>query len=387
MKATENGPAQSAPPLDQPDFTRTGPGTLAGKYLRRFWTPIAVLDDVKPGRAKPIRIMDEQFTYYRGESGRPHLIGFRCAHRGTQLSTGRVEGERLSCFYHGWTYDESGQCVAQPAEPDSYAHKIQIPGYATRDYLGLVFAFLGEGAPPPFPHLATFDRPGLIEAKSHMRTTSFFNQLENSVDQVHFNFVHRNSAFGGAGTNRELPAISGEETDYGILRHAIYSDGKDRISHILMPITMFSKVFDTDMGWTDHLAWRVPVDDNRHITFMVDLVEKTGVERDRYVEQRAARDRLMAELPPAAEILAAILRGEMHIDDVGDRPDLLGLQDDVALNAQQSMADRPPDRLGRSDVQVILLRKIWMRELHALATGKPLKNWAWPEGLNVVTGI
>jgi 5,5'-dehydrodivanillate O-demethylase len=378
---------EAAPPLAPIDVTRTGPDTLAGQYLRRFWLPVALLEDVKPGRAKPIRVLHEHFTYYRGESGRPHLVGFRCAHRGTQLSTGRVEGENLSCFYHGWTYDETGQCVAQPAEAESFARKVQIPGYPTRDYLGLVFAYLGGGAPPAFPRLATFERPGLIEAKSHLRTTSFFNQLENSVDQVHFNFVHKYSAFGSAGTNRELPAISGEETEYGILRHALYSDGKDRISHILMPITMFSKVFDPEMGWTDHLGWRVPVDDNRHITFMVDLIEKTGAELDRYLEQRAAREQLLATLPPAADIVAAILRGELHIDDMGDRPDLLALQDDVALNAQLPMSERPPDRLGRSDVQVILLRKIWTRELQALAAGAPLKNWNWPANLSVATGV
>src|ERR1700722_7647419 len=181
MSVMDNGRSRAAQPSDPPDFTRTGPGTLAGKYLRRFWLPVALLADVKPGRAKPIRILDEEFTYYRGESGRPHLIGFRCAHRGTQLSTGRVEGERLSCFYHGWTYDETGQCAAQPAEPESYAHKVQIPGYPSRDYLGVVFAYLGEGAPPPFPHLASFDRPGLIEAKRHLRTTSFFNHMSNRV--------------------------------------------------------------------------------------------------------------------------------------------------------------------------------------------------------------
>ena len=69
-----------------------------------------------PGQAKPIQIMSERFTLYRGEGGAPHVVGFRCAHRGTQLSAGWVEGDCIRCIYHGWVFDESGQCIEQPAE-------------------------------------------------------------------------------------------------------------------------------------------------------------------------------------------------------------------------------------------------------------------------------
>jgi len=81
------------------DFVHTGPGTLAGRYLRRFWQPAYRAQDLLAGRAVPIRIMSEDLTLYRGESalplgegggesGKPHLLAFRCAHPGTQLSTG-----------------------------------------------------------------------------------------------------------------------------------------------------------------------------------------------------------------------------------------------------------------------------------------------------------
>lgn len=48
-----------------------------------------------------------------------HLVGNRCAHRGTQLSPGWVEEDCLRCFYHGWKYDGAGQCV-QPLPPPRY---------------------------------------------------------------------------------------------------------------------------------------------------------------------------------------------------------------------------------------------------------------------------
>ena len=33
---------------------RTGPGTLAGRYLRSYWQPVLVSDELPAGRAKPL---------------------------------------------------------------------------------------------------------------------------------------------------------------------------------------------------------------------------------------------------------------------------------------------------------------------------------------------
>src|SRR5207253_10607104 len=73
-----------------------GPGTLAGRYLRTFWQPVARSQDLRRGDALPIHIMNERLTLYRGESGATYAVAFRCAHRGTQLSTGWVEEDRKS---------------------------------------------------------------------------------------------------------------------------------------------------------------------------------------------------------------------------------------------------------------------------------------------------
>ena len=109
------------------DFISAGPETLAGKYLRRFWQPVYCGHEILPGHAVPIRVMGENFTLYRGENGTPHLVGDRCAHRGTQLSVGWIEGDSIRCFYHGWKYDASGQCVEQPAEPKSFTSRHAHP--------------------------------------------------------------------------------------------------------------------------------------------------------------------------------------------------------------------------------------------------------------------
>ena len=71
------------------DLVCTGPGTLAGNYLRRFWHPIHRAEELRAGEAKPIEIMSEGFTLYRGETGAPHVVGFRCPHRGSMHRAAR----------------------------------------------------------------------------------------------------------------------------------------------------------------------------------------------------------------------------------------------------------------------------------------------------------
>src|SRR6185369_3106058 len=121
---TERLEAAAAASEEWQDFVHTGPGTLCGRYLRMFWQPVCRAGDIEPGRTKPIRIMGEDFTLYRGQEGTPHIVAFRCAHRGTQLSAAWVEGDDLRCYYHGWKYDASGQCIEQPAEVNPFCEKI-----------------------------------------------------------------------------------------------------------------------------------------------------------------------------------------------------------------------------------------------------------------------
>src|SRR5438270_11130358 len=135
--------------------------------------------------------MSEDFTLYRGEDGTPHLVAFRCAHRGTQLSTGWVEGDCIRCFYHGWKYDGAGQCVEQPAEDAGFASKVKIGSYPTEEYLGLIFAYLGDGDAPPLPRYPEFEAPGVLLADLYTRQCNYFQHLENGVDEVHLAFVHR----------------------------------------------------------------------------------------------------------------------------------------------------------------------------------------------------
>jgi 5,5'-dehydrodivanillate O-demethylase len=377
--------------VDVPDelaYDRTGPNTPAGRYLRQFWIPVAETNDVKPARAKTITIMSEQFTLYRGESGAAHLIGHLCPHRHVALSIGRVEGECIRCFYHGWKFDQQGTCVEQPAEDASFAAKVRAAAFPTREYLGLVFAFLGEGEPPPFPEFKRFERPGELLTWGYVRRTNYFNSMENGADHVHANFVHERSAFSTVGVNREIPEIEPWETDFGIAFNTIYKDGKNGRHYVVMPLAAYIMIAEEGLDkLVDHLAFRIPIDDQSHRAFIVNLFEIFGEERDRFMEQKRLQRLALQSLPSRDEIVQAVIRGEMHIDEVPDRPDLVGIQDSVVMETQPPITDREPDQLGRSDRAAILLRRIYAREIDAFAQGKPVKRWTYPEDLAAVPAV
>lgn len=377
MAPSASPPSQRADQIDPYQF---GPGTLAGRYLRLFWQPVYIAPDLPAGKARPIHVMGEEFTLYRGESGQPHLVDFRCAHRRTQLSIGWVEGDTIRCRYHGWAYDASGQCVEQPGEPEPFCNKIKIRSYPTREYLGLIFAYLGEGDAPPPPRFPLGEEDGVIEVLSYVRNCSFLNNSEN--DPLHVYFVHPRPGYDRHDW-RAIPTITAEETDYGMLEHVTRADGGRSQTTQVMPNISY-RPYRKELGDTiptTHIAWRVPINDVSHRSFLVEIVHMTGEDADRY---RASRD--PAHLRPydhTRELIDRALAGTLDLDELPGWKDLLAaslsnVQDGAAQEGQGAIPDRENEHLGRSDASVILLRRIWARELRNLAQGKPIKRWTIP---------
>ena len=69
------------------------------------------------------------------------------------------------------------------------------------------------------------------------------------------------------------------------------------------------------------------------------------------------------------------LAGRLTLTDVVDHPYLAVIEDVVAQGGQGTTADRSQERLGRSDTGIIAMRKIWSREMRALAEGRLTKQW------------
>ena len=101
-------------------LTRVGPGTPMGELMRRYWHPIAASKELQENPTKSVRLLGESLVLYRDRQGRLGLIDEACAHRRVNLLYGIPEERGLRCPYHGWLYDETGQCLEMPAEaPDS----------------------------------------------------------------------------------------------------------------------------------------------------------------------------------------------------------------------------------------------------------------------------
>lgn len=362
----------------------TGPCTLAGRYLRSFWQPVFRTRDLPPGRALAIRIMSEDFTLYRGQGGSAHLVAFRCAHREAQLSVGSVEGDCIRCFYHGWKYDSWGQCVEQPAEIEPFAGKVRIRSYPVREQLGLIFAYLGEGEAPELPRFPDFEEPGVsvdVDTQTYLRRSNYFQKLENTIDSTHLGFVHRNQRFTFDGI-AETPTLSARESAWGLTLTITRPTGQKQQVEFGMPntsnINSFSRV--PGLERIQNLFWAVPIDDECHMQFGVGRIPLTGEAADEYFELESAR-RAKIDMDHN-EVAAAILSGKMTWDDVdAERTDLVLAQDDVAQRSQGVIQARSSERLGRGDAGIILLRKLWVRELRNVREGRPLTQWERPVGM------
>jgi 5,5'-dehydrodivanillate O-demethylase len=323
--------------------------------------------------------MSEDFTLYRGESGQPHVLAFRCAHRGTQLSTGWVEGDSLRCFYHGWRYDPDGQCVEQPAEPEPFCSRIRIRSYPAQEYLGLIFAYFGgipgEIQPPELPRYELFDQEGSLSLGTELLECNYFHRMDNAADPAHTKFVHRWPNYAEYGLTG-IPKVWADEQPWGVSTYITWpewpADEVD-IHHVLMPNMLMNRI---DHGL--HLAWRVPVDDESSLVFNVSLTP-AGAAAPRWSrDPNAPHDE-----PPgfsAHEWGEAVLKGAASIQEalgeggIGSRG-RFNLQDYVAQVGQGTIVDHAQEHLGRTDFGISLLRRVWARELQALEEGQQLTHW------------
>jgi 5,5'-dehydrodivanillate O-demethylase len=181
------------------------------------------------------------------------------------------------------------------------------------------------------------------------------------------------------------------ETEFGV-ETIVKSGATEFYNHFIMPNsnaiaarTGRVETFNTERRhWFYDMFVRVPIDDENSVSYHLSLIDLHGEEAAAYI---AERDRGRAEFDPDSIILAdakAVLAGKKRIRDMDRRlPRFYSfLVEDYACQVGQGpIADRANERLGANDQPVLLLRKIWKRELKALAEGEPLREWVVPPGL------
>jgi len=132
--------------------SQVGPFDYCPKLgFREYWYPGI---EARRIRKKPVHLtmLGDDLVFFRDRAGKVVALNDWCPHRGARLSLGLCEFEgTVTCPYHGYVFDGSGQCVAGLIErPDSpFVGKLRARAYPTEERMGLVFVWMGETAPVP----------------------------------------------------------------------------------------------------------------------------------------------------------------------------------------------------------------------------------------------
>lgn len=374
---------------DNDAMTLTGPGTKAGKLLRQYWQPVATIADLPPnGAPLPLKVMDEDLVLFKDEQGRFGLLGLNCPHRGADLSYGRVEDGGLRCIYHGWVFDVTGQCLEQPAEPRgrSYCQHVKHLSYPTAIGGGMVFAYMGEGAPPEMPQLECLTCPDDHLAMWKFRERcNYLQGLEGDIDPFHLNYLHRamksKEARDAPGSSdqyydfytRGTPRLEVERTRYGLrifTMRELDERAYLRVTNFMMPNVAIVAGPTGEDGYT--LLWHVPVTDEVHIKYMLNykrsgpidgvnlkraydmhVIPGTDLEPRRHKENRWLQD-----------------REEMKTSWYAGLGPSFSVHDNWVTESMGPIYDRTKERLGYSDMAVVAARRQILQGIADMDAGK-----------------
>ncbi len=346
-------------------FTQVGPGTPMGRLLRWYWQPIAAAAQLHENPVRRVKVLGESLVLYRDRGGTYGLVADTCAHRRVNLVFGIPEEEGIRCPYHGWRYDETGQCREMPAEPadSTFPSRVKLTAYPVQELAGLVFAYLG---PRPAPLLPRWD---LLVAEGVLRDIglqvvpcNWLQMQENDLDPAHLQWLHGRFAnyvlerLGRPDLSRQrLGQPNGRASITDRRDWQAYNQGimnYDKTPEGLRQAR--PSIFPNMNSFSTEFMYRVPVDDTHtlHVIYTA-YPQPPGEEQ----EQDGVPYYL---IPPS-------------VDDQGlpiwEELDSNGGQDTMTWIAQGGVVDRSRERLGESDKGVILFRDLLRRQLKIVEDG------------------
>jgi phenylpropionate dioxygenase-like ring-hydroxylating dioxygenase large terminal subunit len=161
--------------------------------LRRFWYPVMPVALLEAG-PQPFTLLGVELVIWRNADGEVSVLRDRCPHRHAMLSKGWVEGDDLLCGYHGWSFNSEGGCTRVPQKEDGDSGRICVRRFPSAVRYGYVWAALEQ----PMAALPQIEEDG---AEGFRRIYEFYEPwkcsglrlMENSFDNAHFSFVHKNT--------------------------------------------------------------------------------------------------------------------------------------------------------------------------------------------------
>ena len=228
--------------------------------LARHWYPVARIVDVGP-KPMAVSLLDVALVIYRSSAG----IGVArdlCPHRGVPLSMGTVDGDELTCAYHGLRYGPDGRCRYIPAHPElKPSEKFRLTVFPVLERYGLIWICLrpdgSEPVLPPFPAWTDPDYQPILPPFVDI-AGSPGRQVEGFIDVAHFAFIH-DQAF----ADRDNPLVPSYETvSTATSVHSKYwsnvSNYPKALQHLAPPEFRWLREFDVYPPFTARLTVHFP---------------------------------------------------------------------------------------------------------------------------------
>ena len=345
-------------------LTQVGPGTPMGELLRRYWYPVAFLRELDEWPIKKVRLLGENFALWRRPGGGFGIMQEHCPHRRASMVYGVVEEEGLRCGYHGWLFDQSGQCLDQPAEPEGSTFADRVQAFAGRAEAlgGMVWAYIGPDPAPELPKFDVYVDEGFKDCGWTVLPCSWLQIMENSVDPHHVEWLHgRYFKFLGEqqgflappGFQKKHLKVGFDEMEWGILKRRVLegmSESADdwAVGHpLVFPFSM-----RVGGAGIEQMQIRVPIDDTHTWVAFYSSHQPPGMTE--FPEQVYPTDYEFEWLDDRGEHIVDYIEG----------------QDIMAWVTQGDINDRTSEHLGKSDIGVIMLRKMFREQMALVAEGK-----------------
>ena len=361
-------------------LSRVGAGTPMGELMRRWWHPIAATAELLDRPTKAVRLLGEDMVLYRTPSGDYGTTAQRCPHRAMDMLYGIPEQDGLRCAYHGWLFDLEGQCIEQPAEPPGsrFKDKVKIGAYPVQELGGLLWTYMG---PAPVPLLPRWDLLVWENVTRRISTTilpcNWLQCVDNGLDQTHVQHLHGvygTYAAGLRGGEEEAKKwraqgvltmdkhlkLGFDRFPYGIIKRRITDsmEGGDEVDNWRMghPMVLpgMLRVGGGKVGWNSEHKFliRVPIDDEHtwHVRYTATLPEAgtTAPEQD----------------------VVPYETFSVYAEDGRIKDDTIPSQDILVWIGQGPITERTIERLGVSDVGIIMWRRLLEEQLQAVAAGR-----------------
>lgn len=371
-------------------LTRTDRGTPAGELLRRYWQPVALAEELPQGGAPvSVRVLGEDLVLFRDDRGTVGLLGIHCAHRGTDLSYGRIEDGGLRCLYHGWLYDINGRCLEQPGEPGGGEHRdaIRQRAYPCVEKGGAIFTYMGSGEPPLLPNYDFLNAD-----RDHLHTSKIFhgcNYLqanEGNIDPVHLSYLHRflekrDEGYRGVRGAQEshynlvarnaAPIIDVEVIDFGLRIYTVRKLEGDsvylRVSYFIVPNL---SAFPGQTGGEGYsVNWHVPIDDTQHWKYTFIYSAGAPLKKELVGRERS-------ELGPDYKLIRSEANRFLQDREAMKTKTYAGMgtgfqaHDAFATASQGAVQDRREEHLVSSDRAIGAARKLMEKAIKDMEQGR-----------------